>query len=272
VAKKNIVIDEVHGAHGEEMSDEDVAELKADTRDNVEVDEAEPQSETAETVDDDLPEGVTKPEVAEVAEPEVDPEVERLKKLDLYRPGLIETTEDALKSLKWHEQHKEEYVEKARREAQPAYDSKAEMEALVEELQTNPVAAIAKIANAMQDGDRQDITEMKETLFYSTHTDAADYKSEIVEIQKETGLGIQDSFDLAKGRDSGKVADKATLIEKRRATDRQVALRETPSGIRTAPVDAGKALNAAAAGEGSADEIVDRMIKILERENMGAKE
>jgi hypothetical protein len=93
-----------------------------------------------------------------------------------------------------------------------------------------------------------------------------------VEIQKETGLGIQDSFDLAKGRDSGKVADKATRTEKRRATDRQVALRETPSGIRTAPVDADKAIAAAATGEGSADERVNKMIKILEAHNMGAKD
>jgi hypothetical protein len=270
VAKK-IVIDEVHGAQGAEMSDEDVAELETDTRSDTEV-EAEPSVETP--VDEDLPEGITEPpEVPEPAEPEVDPDVERLKELKLYRPGLIETTEDALQSLKWHEQHKEEYVEKARQEVAPQVDPERIMEELQDEIQTNPVSAMVRIANAMQEGNRSEINKLKEDLFYGNSPDAKDFRGEIGEIQKEIpGLGMQDAYDLARGRNSDKVIAQATQVEKRRATEKQVALREKPGGVRTAPVDAAQAVKDAAAGGGSAQETVNRMIKVLEAQNMGAKD
>ena len=266
---KEIVIDEVHGAQGKEMSDEDEAELAADLRENDAEDViSEPPAENM--VDDDLPEGITEPEVDEPAEPEVNPEVERLKELGLYRPGLIESMDDLGKSYKHIETEfsRRPVVE---RPAEPAYDPQADIEALQDELQTNPVSAIAKIANAMQEGNRTEINSLKESLFYGSHPDANDFKDEIAEIQENIpGLGIQDAFDMARGRNADKVIAKATSTEKRRATERQVALREKPGGVRTAPVDATKAVAAAAAGGGSAQEQVDRMIKVLEQRNMGA--
>jgi len=255
---------------GKEMSDEDLAELEADTRTDMEVEPTEP-IEGAESVDDDLPEGITEPEdEASPAEPEVDPEVERLKKLGLYRPGLIDDWDDLAKSYKHLEAEfsRRPVVEKP---TQPAYDPQAEIEALQEELQVNPVAAIAKIANAMQEGNRQEINQLKESLFYGSRPEANDFRSEIAEIQREfPGLGIQAAFDMAKGRNVDKVVEMATQKEKRRATERQVALREKPGGVRTTPVDADKAIAAAAAGGGSAQEKIDRMIKVLESQNMGA--
>lgn len=255
---------------GKEMSDEDLAELEADTRTDLEVESTEP-IEGAESVDDDLPEGITEPEEEpEPSEPEVDPEVERLKKLGLYRPGLIDDWDDLAKSYKHLEAEfsRRPVVEKP---TQPDYDPQAEIEALQEELQVNPVAAIARIANAMQDGTRTELNELKEGLFYANHPDANDFKGDISEIQKEfPGLGIQAAFDMAKGRNVDKVVEMATQKEKRRATERQVALREKPGGVRTTPVDADKAIAAAAAGGGSAQEKIDRMIRVLESQNMGA--
>ena len=254
---------------GKEMSDEDVAELEADTRDDSEADPVEPVV-GAESVDNDLPEGPTEPEEVTTPEPAVDPEVERLKKLGLYRPGLIDNWDDLGKSYKHLEAEfsRRPVVEKP---AQAAYDPQADIEALQEELISNPVAAIAKIANAMQEGNRREIGQLKESLFYGNRPEANDFKEEIAEIQKEyPDLGIQAAFDMAKGRNSDKVIELATNKEKRRATERQVALREKPGGVRTAPVDADKAIAAAATGGGSAQEKIDRMIKVLESQNMGA--
>ncbi|MHC4648440.1 MAG: hypothetical protein ACYTBJ_23525 [Planctomycetota bacterium] len=270
---KKIVIDELHGAEGKEMSDEDVAELEADTRDGVEGDDPEPQTEITEPVGEDLPEGITEPpEEAPVSEPEVDPEVQRLKDLGLYREGLIENFDDLGKSYKHIEGEfsRRPVVEKPA-DIQP--DPQAMIEELREEMAIDPVSAVAKIANAMQSQNRSEINEIKEGLFYANYPDAKDFKDDINEIQERLpGLGIHDAFDMARGRNADKVIARATQDEKRRATERQVALREKPSGVRTAPVDAAQAVKAAAAGGGSADERVDRMIKVLESQNMGAKD
>lgn len=267
---KKITIDEAHGAQGVEMSDEDVAELEADTRSDAEVN-AEPPVETPE--DTDLPEGITEPpEVPELAEPVVDPEVERLKELGLYRPGMVESWEDVGKSYKHLEAEfsRRPTVEKP---VEPQVDQERMMEDLQEEMISNPVAAVAKISNAMQANMQAELNKLKDGVFYGNHSDANDFKAEIGEIQKELpGIGMQDAFDLAKGRNSDKVIAQATQTEKRRATSKMLASREKPGGVRTAPVDADKAIAAAAAGGGSAQEIIARMQKVLNEQNMGVKE
>jgi hypothetical protein len=261
-------------ADGHEMTDDDLAELEADTRDDVEVsDETEPPPEPTDPVDDDLPEGPTEePEGAEPPEPAIDPEVQRLKDLGLYREGLIENFDDLGKSYKHIEGEfsRRPVVEKPA-ESQP--DPQEMIEELREEMAVDPVSAVAKIANAMQSQNRSEINEIKEGLFYANHPDAKDFQSDIIEIQERLpGLGMQDAFDMARGRNTDKVIAQATQDEKRRATERQVASREKPGGVRTAPVDAAKAVADAARGGGSASERVDRMIKVLESQNMGAKD
>lgn len=271
MAKKKLVLDPVHGAEGKEMTDDDLSELEADTRDEGEGEE--PELTEPEEGTEDLPEGISEPEDVETpSEPEVDPEVERLKRLGLYRPGLIESFDDLGKSYSYLEKEfsRRPTVEKP---AEPAIDPARVMQELQEEFEVNPIAAIARVANSLQLENRTEIDKLKDGLFYISHPDAKDFKDEIKDIQAEfPGIGIQAAFEMARGRNIDKVIASATQAEQRRATEKRVALREKPSGIRTTPVDAAKALAAAASGEGTASEKIDRMIKVLESQGMGAKD
>lgn len=267
------ILDPVHGASGHEMSDADVAELAEDTR-AAETEEVEPQLEPEE-IQEELPEEIPQPEVSEEPEPEEEPEVDRLKRLGLYRPGMIESFDDLGKSYR-HLEAAFSNRPKVEVSPPPAPDPQKTMDELAEEYSINPIAATAKIAQAMTYGTQQEIAALRNELFYTTNPGARDHQDGIDAVMKRyPGIGIRDAYNLYRGENFDKLVQaerqSATQLEKRRASEKTMALRESAGGVRTSPVSPEQRLNMAVQGKSGTD-ATNAMIEVLEKMGLGLKE
>ena len=268
-----VLLDPVHGAAGAEMSDEDVAEFNADDRGGeVETTQLLPEDEESKQVEE-LPETTPTPEAA--AEPEPEPEIERLKRLGLYRPGLIESFDDLGKSYKHIEAEfsRRPHVEVAK---PPALDPRQVQEDLEREFQENPVNAMLRVATAVSYGNQQEIADMRNDLFYASNPDAGKHRDAVnAALGKYPGMGIADAWNMVRGASidefTKNAAEEGAQIERKRASEKTMALREKPGGIRTAPVAPEQGLIMAASGK-TGREAVEAMIAYLEKTGMGLKD
>jgi len=265
------IADPIHGAEGHEMTDADLAELEAETQ-GAEVEETELPPEE---LQEELPEETPQPEVEEEAEPDGESDVERLKRLGMFRPGLIETVDDLVKS--YH------YLEKAFSDRpkvevpqQPAPDPQKMMEELQYEYEANPIAAVAKIASAMQYGTQQELAGLRNELFYSSNPDARNHQEGIDSVMKRyPGIGIRDAYNMYRGENFDKLAEaKTTQVaqqERRRALEKTIATREKGGGVRTSELTPERGLLMATQGKSGNDK-VEAMIDYLEKHGLGLKE
>jgi hypothetical protein len=228
--------DEITGATNRMVTDADILEDQEEVEPAEEVEETELKPD----VDEDLPEGLPPQEGATSPEPARESEIDRLKRLGLHRPGMIESIDDLGKSYK----HLEHFVSTTRRaEAAPAPQPQIDPQRMYQELQeefaNDPVAATTKISNALQYNMQVEVENMKADLFYTARPDAEKFRGEIDEIRKQyPGMKMSDAYDTIKGRHLDEViADKerqAVEATRRQETDKVLAQREKAGGIRTA--------------------------------------
>lgn len=273
--KDKVVLDPVHGAAGAEMTDDDLAELNADTR-GGEVEETQllPEDEESKQVEE-LPETTPEPEAVKAAEPFEEPEIERLKRLGLYRPGLIESFDDLGKSYKHIEAEfsRRPHVEVAK---PPAPDPREVQQQLEQEFQDNPVNAMLRVATAVSYGTQQEVANIRNELFYANNPDAEGHRGDIeAALGRYPGMPIKEAWSMVRGSNidqfTKNAADEAARTERTRASQKIMASRERPGGVRTAPVSPEQGIIMAMKGK-TGREAVDAMIDYLEKHDLGAKD
>jgi hypothetical protein len=235
-------------ASGSELTDDTEDQL---TEDLAEETEAEPEESAEPPESDDLPEGLTEPEAGKEtppAEPSGESEVDRLKRLGVFKEGLIESDADLAKSYK----HAQDFISSTRRApredaTQEPGSTKEELDQLAQALLSNDpqvrLAATARVANAVNYGQKQELEGINERLFAGTHEDFNIYSTDIqANKDKYPGIDIEDAYNMALGKNRDTLVSEASKTasanEQRRETDKQRALREKPgAGVRTGPVD-----------------------------------
>ncbi len=270
--KINLGID---GVTGQNIEDGDIDEMNTGTNVNAEVNEIEPEAE----ISDDLPEGITKTEGEVSPEPASgsDPDVERLKQLGLYRPGMIENFEDAAKSYTELEKKlRDRPLETRKPREEPQVSDKQVIDDLREQFDTDPLSVITRISNAVASNNAQDIQDIKEGLFHLSHPEASKHSEAMTDIQSRyPGMDMSDAFAMAQGRDidnlNSNLTEQANVTAQKRQIAKQVALREKPAGVRTEPQDLDKALQAAVAGK-TGHEAVMAMQVVLDKHDKGLRE
>ena len=242
-------------ARGKELTDATEGQLTEDLVPEVEVEGGEPSTEPPE---EDLPEGLTEPEADKdipSAEPSGESDVDRLTRLGVYKPGLVETDEQWATSYK----HAQDFISSTRRA--PREDAPPPSTELINELadglaHDDPkvrLQAVVQVVNAMSAGQQQKLDGIDNRLFAGSHADYSEYAADVEAAKaKYPGIATEDAYNMARGMYPDKLISKATLdataAEKRRETDRQQALREKPgAGVRTGPVDIDGQLAALAA-------------------------
>ena len=234
-------------AQGKELTDATEGQLTEDLVPEVEADDGEPSTEPPE---EDLPEGLTEPEAGKEtpsAEPSGESEVDRLKRLGVFKEGLIESDEDLAKSYK-HAEHFISTTKRAPHEDTTQTPPSSEMiQQLADGLSSGDpnerLRTVVQVYNAMNIGDRQKLEGIDERLFAGSHEDYNTYSVDIEAVKaKYPGIAIEDAYNMALGKNREKLISDASRTaseaEKRRETDRQQALREKPgAGVRTGPVD-----------------------------------
>jgi len=241
--------DELTGADGQQITDADLLE------DQMESEPAEEgiEPERKPDVDSDLPEGLPAQEGERTSpEPARESEIDRLKRHNLHRPGMIETFDDLAKSYKniEHFVSTTKRVEATAPPPQPMVDPQKVMEELQEEFIQNPVAATTKIANAVQYQVTQKIDAMESDFFYSANPDARKWQEEITTMrQAYPGMKIADAYNSVRGRHVDEIIAereaKAVEATRRQETDKVLAQREKAGGIRTAQLTQEQKLNQA---------------------------
>lgn len=245
MGKKN-VISGIDGAVGSPISDDDLRE----DEDEVAVgEETLPNPEDA----SDLPEGLPDREEPQgsVTEPTQESEIDRLKRLGVYRPGLIESVEDLTKSYR----NIETFVSQTKRvpanEAppQPQIDPNRVYQDFQNEFDTNPVNAVLRIAAATQDSMRRELDGLREESFLSGNAEAQKYRDEIKAVRDAyPGISVQDAFNQVRGAHIDEIlstkSQETVQQVRRQETDKVLAQRERAGGVRTTPLSPEEKLNA----------------------------
>lgn len=266
-------------ATGKEMTDNDVSELLADERNPAEGEKPELLSESEDIVDNDLPEGLPEEGAEQAPEPEGQSDLDRLKEMGVYRPGLIETVEDLGKSyLHIDKAYSSRPVVEKEVAPEPKIDPDQYIKELNDDLVSgeNPLQAVVKVVNAMNAQTNNELQDLRSRQFVSDNPDAKELQQDMADIQQRyPGLGTQDAYNMARGSKIDTIVDTtkndAIQNERRRETDKKQALRERPAGVRAAPVSAEHALKQAMAGK-TGDEAVRAMEAVLDKQGLGLKE
>ncbi len=231
-------------ASGKELTDETEGQL---TEALVDEAEADPE-ESAEPPDEDLPEGLTESEADKgkpPAEPSGESEVDRLKRLGVFKEGLIESDEQWATSYK-NAQNFISTTKRAPREDAPLPSAdliKQLTEGLSSDDPNEKLATVVQVFNAMTVNDREKLAGIDERLFAGSHADFKTYSPAVDAIKaKYPGIDIEDAYNMALGQNRDSLVSEASRVasevEKRRETDKREALREQPGvGVRTGAVD-----------------------------------
>lgn len=276
--RKKVISEGTQGAVATEVTEDDLLEL------NEEVIPEEEEAAIAEPEGEDLPEGSTKEEAEKAAESEVDPEVELLKKHGLYRPDLIETVDQALGSLRWHEKHQQDLVERTRDAeavaSRSAPDPQTTIQPLLDGLDSEDpmirLQTMYKIARAAS--PETEIQGLKKQIFRGSHTDFSEHEKEVDDLMLAKGYDIEDAYLMVRGRHAEDVASDAAGIavdaEKRRQQERQLAQRERPGAVsRSSPLSVDDEIKRIAADPKLTEmDRVNLMEKLLDQRGMGLKE
>lgn len=236
-------IESINGATGREVTDADLQDLNEDSL-------TQPEPEVVSTEDapnSDLPEGLPVQEEPQVsaAELERESEIDRLKRLGVYRPGLIESTDDLAKSYTNIERHMSQTRPV---QVSPQEDPATAYRALQEMISNDPAAAMLEVGKVIQMGTRGEIESLREELFFANRPETNKYKDEIREIRRTNpNITIEDAHNMVRGRhfeDMISETERTTTDKVRRQqTDKMLAQRERAGGVRTTPLSQEEKLN-----------------------------
>ena len=250
-----------------EVDDEDVRSMNDDDiNPDLDDEESEPDEERDEDLDDDL-EGDPEPD-SQVSEPS---EVDRLKELGVYKPGLVETFADLAKS--WR--HSQRMIHSGQHKETQAPSNEDILAPVLAGLD-NPdpsvrATAVFRLATAAASGSDERSARLEKRLLKMSDPEGYGLVEDDLEqiMSDYPSLTLDDAFDMAVGRNKDTYAsihkEKAIKIERSREATKQLASRERSGGIRTATASLESRLNGLA-NKYEGDELRQRMAQLIESE------